>query len=60
MRGTLNQVTTLQKALVLYSLNLEKAVDLEDRYGIHFEAEELGGFKTVGDLLNCIDKKLSA
>ena len=34
MRGTLNQVTTLQKALVLYSLNLEKAVDLEDRYGM--------------------------
>ena len=34
MRGTLNQVTTLQKELVLYSLNLEKAVDLEDRYGM--------------------------
>ena len=49
------------KDLGLDSLDVvEMCLDLEDRYGIHFEAEELGGFKTVGDLLNCIDKKLSA
>ena len=34
MGSTLEQVTTLQKEFILYSLNLEKAVELEDRYGI--------------------------
>ena len=34
MGSTLEQVTTLQKEFILYSLNLEKAVDLEDRFGM--------------------------
>ena len=34
MGSTQEKITSLQKELILYSLNLEKAVDLEDRYGI--------------------------
>ncbi len=51
---------TLQE-LGLDSLDVvELCLDLEDKYGITFSTEELGSFKTVGDLFNAIDKKLVA
>lgn len=49
------------KDLGLDSLDVvEMCLDLEDKYGIQFSTEELSGFKTVGDLLSSIDKKLRA
>lgn len=48
------------KDLGLDSLDVvEMCLDLEDRYGIQFTAEELGEFKTVGDLLHSIEEKLA-
>lgn len=48
------------KELGLDSLDVvEMCLDLEDRYGIRFTTEELGTFKTVGDLLHSIDIKIS-
>lgn len=49
------------KDLGLDSLDIvEMCLDLEDRYGIQFTTEELTSFKTVGDLLSSIEKKLDA
>ena len=49
------------KELGLDSLDVvEMCLDLEDKYGIQFETEELAGFKTVGDLLTSIGAKLEA
>jgi len=38
---------------------VEMCLSLEDKYGIQFSAEELGEFKTAGDLLKSIEEKLS-
>jgi acyl carrier protein len=38
---------------------VEMCLDLEDKYGIEFSPEELAEFKTVGDLLASIEKKLA-
>ena len=47
------------KALGLDSLDLvELIMDIEDKYGVEFSNEELMGFKTVGDVLDTIEKKL--
>jgi len=49
------------KDLGLDSLDVvEMCLDLEDRFGIQFETEELAGFKTIGDLFSSIEKKLAA
>jgi acyl carrier protein len=49
------------KELGLDSLDVvEMCLDLEDKFGIQFETEELAGFKTVGDLFSSIEKKLAA
>jgi acyl carrier protein len=49
------------KELGLDSLDVvEMCLDLEDKYGIQFSTEELSSFKTVGDLLTSIEKKLDA
>lgn len=37
---------------------VEMCLDLEDRYGVQFTAEELGEFQTIGDLLKSIETKL--
>lgn len=48
------------KDLGLDSLDVvELCLDLEDRYHIQFETDELSGFKTVGDLFSAIEKKTS-
>lgn len=47
------------KALGLDSLDLvELIMDIEDKYGVEFSNEELMSFKTVGDVLKSIEKKL--
>lgn len=57
---TLDESKSL-KDLGLDSLDVvEMCLDLEDRYGIQFTAEELGEFKTVGDLLHSIEAKLAS
>lgn len=49
------------KDLGLDSLDVvEMCLELEDKYGIQFETEELAAFKTVGDLFASIEKKLAA
>ncbi len=46
------------KELGLDSLDVvELCLDLEDRYHIQFETDELSSFKTVGDLFAAIEKK---
>ncbi|MCH3909927.1 MAG: phosphopantetheine-binding protein [Bacilli bacterium] len=48
------------KDLGLDSLDVvEMCLDLEDKYGIQFSTDELSSFKTVGDLLSSIEKKIS-
>jgi acyl carrier protein len=48
------------KDLGLDSLDVvEMCLDLEDKYQIQFLTEELSSFKTVGDLLSSIEKKLA-
>ncbi len=48
------------KDLGLDSLDVvEMCLDLEDRYGIQFETDELSSFKTVGDLFASIEGKLN-
>jgi acyl carrier protein len=48
------------KDLGLDSLDVvEMCLDLEDKYQIQFTTEELSSFKTVGDLLSSIEKKLA-
>ncbi len=49
------------KDLGLDSLDVvELCLDLEDRYHIEFETDELSSFKTVGDLFAAIEKKTNA
>ncbi len=49
------------KDLGLDSLDVvELCLDLEDRYHIQFETDELSNFKTVGDLFAAIEKKTNA
>jgi len=60
-RLKLNKVDDNQslKDLGLDSLDVvEMCLDLEDKYLIQFTTEELSSFKTVGDLLSSIEKKL--
>lgn len=46
------------KDLGLDSLDVvELCLDLEDRYHIQFETDELSTFKTIGDLFAAIEKK---
>ncbi|MDY6431056.1 MAG: acyl carrier protein [Bacilli bacterium] len=48
------------KDLGLDSLDVvEMCLDLEDKYGIQFETEELSSFKTIGDLFAALEKKLA-
>ena len=37
---------------------VEMCLDLEDKYQIQFSTEELSSFKTIGDLLSSIQRKL--
>ncbi len=47
------------KSLGLDSLDLvELIMDIEEQYAIEFDNEELMEFKTVGDVLSAIEKKL--
>lgn len=39
---------------------VEMCLDLEDKYGIEFSPDELGEFKTVGDLLASIEQKIAS
>ncbi len=49
----------LLKDLGLDSLDVvEMCLDFEEKYGITFETAELGTLKTVGDLMDTIQKKL--
>lgn len=38
---------------------VEFILELEEKFSISFEAEETKDIKTIGDLLNLVDKKLS-
>ena len=59
------KVETIDEAKSLKDFGLdsldvvEMCLDLEDKYGIEFSPEELAEFKTVGDLLASIEKKLA-
>ena len=45
--------------LGLDSLDIvEMCLDLEDRFGVSFETEELSSFKTVADLYRAVEAKL--
>ena len=45
--------------LGLDSLDIvEMCLDLEDRFGVNFETEELSSFKTVSDLYRAVEAKL--
>ncbi|MCR5348152.1 MAG: acyl carrier protein [Bacilli bacterium] len=47
------------KDLGLDSLDIvEMCLDLEDRFGVSFETEELSSFKTVADLFRSVEAKL--
>ena len=37
---------------------VEMCLDLEDRFGVSFETEELNSFKTVSDLFKSVEAKL--
>jgi acyl carrier protein len=37
---------------------VDMCLDVEDKFGVHFETEELVAFKTVKDLFEAIEKKL--
>ena len=39
---------------------VEMCLDLEDRFGVSFETEELASFKTVSDLFKAVESKLNA
>ncbi len=46
------------KDLGLDSLDIvEMCLELEDKFGIEFSPDELGGIQTVGDLFASIEKK---
>jgi acyl carrier protein len=38
---------------------VEMCLDLEDRFGVSFETEELSSFKTVADLFRSVEAKLN-
>lgn len=47
------------KELGLDSLDVvEMCLDLEEKYNVTFETEELAGIKTVGDLFESLEKKI--
>lgn len=49
------------KDLGLDSLDVvEMCLDLEDRYGFQFSADELKSFQKVGDLFTSIENKLNS
>ena len=49
------------RELGLDSLDVvEMCLDLEDRFGVSFETEELSSFKTVHDLFVAVETKLGA
>ena len=37
---------------------VDMCLDVEDKFGVHFETEELVAFKNVKDLFEAIEKKL--
>ena len=37
---------------------VDMCLDVEDKYSVHFELEELTAFKTVKDLFDALEKKL--
>ena len=39
---------------------VEMCLDLEDRFGVAFETDELQSFKTVRDLFTAVEAKLNA
>lgn len=51
-----------EATLATYGLDsldvVEFILELEDKFSISFEAEETKDIKTIGDLLNVIEKKL--
>lgn len=48
------------KDLGLDSLDVvEMCLELEEKFGIQFETEELSNFKTIGDLFASIEKKIA-
>ena len=48
------------KDLGLDSLDVvEMCLELEEKFDIQFETEELSNFKTIGDLFASIEKKLN-
>ena len=50
-----------RRELGLDSLDVvEMCLDLEDRFGVSFETEELSSFKTVHDLFVAVEAKLGA
>ncbi|MBO4540573.1 MAG: acyl carrier protein [Bacilli bacterium] len=57
---------SLDEASSLASLGLDSldvvdmCLDVEEKFGIQFEMDELAQFKTVGDLFNSIEAKLQA
>ncbi len=57
-------VETLDESKALKDLGLdsldivEMCLDMEEKAGIQFETAELASFKTVGDLLKAIEKKI--
>jgi acyl carrier protein len=52
--------TKTMKELGLDSLDVvEMCLDLEDKYGIQFETDELSSIKTVADLFDSIQSKLA-
>ena len=50
-------VANLDENKSLEELGLD-SLDVEDKFGVHFETEELVAFKTVKDLFEAIEKKL--
>ena len=56
---SLDEEKSLQE-LGLDSLDVvDMCLDVQDKFGVHFETEELISFKTVKDLFDAIEKKLS-
>ena len=52
--------TNSLKDLGLDSLDVvEMCLELEEKFDIQFETEELSNFKTIGDLFASIEKKLN-
>lgn len=57
-------VETLDESKALKDLGLdsldivEMCLDMEEKAGVQFETAELASFKTVGDLLAALEKKI--